>query len=231
MPMEREQFTFYSSFAKAIRRIKKAPDRCLAYDILVAYALEGKEPDLDSLPESVAMFFDLTRPVLDTAARKSKGGKTQARPKEDNGKTPASKRKDSGKEKEKEKEEEAEKEKEIEGENECSIPPVVPPLPETPPEPLIVEQVEFGGELGQAFAEWIAYKRERRETYGETGYKVLVTQIRNAAARHGDAAVVEVIRNSIASRYQGITLDRLDKKAASGGAKNRYDWMDKVVLD
>lgn len=97
-------------------------------------------------------------------------------------------------------------------------------------EPACAEPAEFSGELGSAFADWIAYKRERRETYKETGYRNLVTQVRNAANTYGDAAVVEVIRNSIASNYRGIIFDRLKKNNPQGG-KSRYDWMDEVVLE
>ena len=190
--MSRDQFTFYASFARAIGRIKKATDRCLAYDILIAYALDGEEPDLDTLPESVAMFFDLTRPVLDTAARKSKGGKTPTRPEEDNGKTPTRPEEDNGKEKEGEKEKEKEKE--------SYKPPVSPPD-------------DFPPVLAEAFSDWLAYKKERRETYKETGLKNLTSQIRSAAAEYGDAAVVDIIRTSIASGYQGIVFDRLKRTA------------------
>lgn len=161
--MEREQFTFYASFASAIGRIRKASDRCAAYDAVCAYALSGQLPDLDALPESVAIVFDLIRPVLDTAARKSKGGKKTGRPKEDNGKTSGRceedngktsgrPKEDNGKEKEGEKEKEKEKEVEVEREveNECYLPPVVP-LAESEPADALVE----------AFNEfWSAYPKK-----------------------------------------------------------------------
>lgn len=116
--MEREQFTFYASFYRAIRRIKNKAARCDAYDAIAEYALTGKLPDLDALPDAAAIAFDLTRPVLDTASRKSKGGKTDARQREDNGKTTGRHGQECGKEKEGEKE----KEVEVEVENECYTP-------------------------------------------------------------------------------------------------------------
>lgn len=229
--MEREQFTFYASFASAIGRIRKASDRCAAYDAVCSYALSGQLPDLDALPESVAIVFDLIRPVLDTAKRKAENGKrggskVKAKDKQNESKPEANpKQTASDIEGEKEKEKEKEVEIEVEEENECSLPPL-PPSPEV----VAAEPVEFVGELGDAFADWIAYKKERRETYKETGYRNLVSQVRNAAANYGDAAVAEVIRNSIASRYQGIVFDRL-KKNAPRNKTSRYDWMDKVVLE
>ena len=70
----RKQFTFYLSFAKALKRIKKNSDRLKAYDIVVDYALYEIEPDMETLPDAVAIAFDLIRPVLDAAWKMSKGG-------------------------------------------------------------------------------------------------------------------------------------------------------------
>ena len=124
--MERTQFTFYESFFKAISRIKKKTDRADAYDIICRYALLQEEPDLDSVSDSVAIAFELLRPVLDKAKERAESGKrggskpkgsaenAEATPKETeskteaNGKLPAM---------EKEKENEIENEKEIENDS------------------------------------------------------------------------------------------------------------------
>ena len=73
--MSRKQFTFYESFAKAIVRIRNKKDRCDAYDALVLFALNDVEPDLDKMPDAVAMFFDLVRPTLESSKRKAENGK------------------------------------------------------------------------------------------------------------------------------------------------------------
>ena len=116
--MEREQFTFYQSFAKAISRIKSKAARCDAYDVIVNYALYGIEPDLDKVSDSAAMAFDLIKPNLDASRRKAENGKaggqrkqTESKP-QANGKQTASK-------KENEKENKKEGKKEKEKENEC----------------------------------------------------------------------------------------------------------------
>lgn len=131
--MERTQFTFYASFYDAIQRIRDEKQRAMAYDILCAYALRGLEPDLDALPDAVAIAFINARPNLEASRRKALGGskrkrgqedfgkipgrcaedeaKIPGRCTEDGGKIPERFRKDTGKEKE--------KEKEIEIENEC----------------------------------------------------------------------------------------------------------------
>lgn len=226
--MEREQFTFYASFAKAISRIKKKADRCEAYDAICRYALYGEKPDLENMADAAAITFDLIKPVLDTAKRKAENGKRggskpQAKDKQKGSKSEANRKQTAS-----DIEGEVEGEVEKEGENECYIPPVVPPLPQVDAEPVLSE---FAGELGHAFDDWITYKKERRESYKDTGYRCLVTQVRKAAETYGDAAVVEQIRNSIANRYQGIAFDRLKKTSQAVGKNDRYGWMDKAVLE
>ena len=72
--MNRKQFTFYESFATALRRIRKKSDRCAAYDAIVDYALYGAEPDMETLPNAAAIAFELIRPMLDASRRKAKNG-------------------------------------------------------------------------------------------------------------------------------------------------------------
>ena len=133
--MEREQFTFFSSFYIALRRIRKPAERCAAYDAICTYALTGELPDLDKLPDAAAIAFELIRPVLDSGKRKAEsgraGGKQSASKPEANGKQSASEGNPEAKPKRgqgaREKEGEDEKEGEKEKENECSISPQGPP--------------------------------------------------------------------------------------------------------
>ena len=138
--MARKQFTFYESFASALSRIKKKSDRADAYDAICRYALYGELPDLEKLPDSAAIAFDLIRPTLDVSKRKADAGKTGGTAKQDaskpeaNRKQTASKSEANGKQTGSEGKPEArgnrkrgetgsdiegEKEKEIE--NECSL--------------------------------------------------------------------------------------------------------------
>ena len=73
--MDRTQFTFYESFAKALKRIKKKSDKADAYDAIVDYALYGVLPNLEKLPDSAAIAFELIRPTLDASKRKAESGK------------------------------------------------------------------------------------------------------------------------------------------------------------
>lgn len=112
--MSRSQFTFYASFASALSRIKKKADRADAYDAICNYALFGTEPDLDKLPDSAAIAFDLIRPTLDASKRKAENGKAGGKAKQTGSKPEANtKLEQTASEKEKEKE----KENETEGES------------------------------------------------------------------------------------------------------------------
>lgn len=196
--MERSQFTFYASFFQSISRIKKKADRCDAYDAICGYALTGELPNLDSIAESAAIVFDLSKPNLDASRRKAESGKAGGKRKQTESKPEANrKQEETVREKEKEKEKELEKEKE-------SYSPHTPSPGET----------GFGKELQSALDEWLAYKRERREPYRQTGLQSLVSEIRNNAARYGETAVAELIRYCMACNWRGIIFDRLKK---SGG--------------
>lgn len=114
----RKQFTFYRSFWDAVKGLNQK-DRLSALEAICAYALDGEEVKMT--PTAAGMFV-LIKPVLDSAEKKSSGGKKSTSSVEDADKITASSEEDGRKEKEgeKEKEKEVEKEKEKEIENECS---------------------------------------------------------------------------------------------------------------
>lgn len=114
----RTQFTWFESFTRAAQRIKNKQHRCTFYDIVAEYALYEKEPSMDSLPDSVAIAFELIKPNLDASKRKAASGKAGGSKKQTASKTEANE-KQTASEKEGEKEREKEKENEIEGEDEC----------------------------------------------------------------------------------------------------------------
>lgn len=99
-------------------------------------------------------------------------------------------------------------------------------------EPPKVSDYGFSPELEAAVTDWLTYKQERRESYKPTGLKSMLTQIQKAAAEYGDAAVIDIIRDSMASGYQGIVFDRLKRGVNAGGAgrntgespKPKRDW-------
>ena len=84
---------------------------------------------------------------------------------------------------------------------------------DTPPTP------SFGSELQTAVDAWLQYKAERKEEYKPQGLKAMISEIRNNAAEYGEEAVAALIRECMASNWQGIIFDRLKtKKGAKRGA-------------
>lgn len=81
------------------------------------------------------------------------------------------------------------------------------------------------GELRQATERWLAYKKERGQTYQQVGLETLVKKIQKSADQYGDAAIINLIDESIASRYQGIIWDRLkNKKSLDDSYRMMQEW-------
>ena len=80
---------------------------------------------------------------------------------------------------------------------------------------------DWSADLRQAVMDWLSYKKEKRQPYKEIGLKTLLSQIRKAADQYGEAPTIDVIRNSMASGYAGITLDRLSSPAYKPPTGNR----------
>lgn len=80
--------------------------------------------------------------------------------------------------------------------------------------------------LKEALNEWLAYKKERKQKYTETGWKKLMTQIRNASEKYGTESVIESINNSMANNYQGIFFDRVNKRS---GKSINFDYEQRKI--
>ena len=122
-------------------------------------------------------------------------------------------------------------------------PPIIPPLSSSPtpsssptstPSPKetvlsVLSSFNFDEELEETVRDWLEYKREKRQNYKAVGLKTLLGQIKRYAERYGDGAMIELIRDSMASNYQGITFDRLKRAPVRSG--DRLSWIDEVKLD
>lgn len=76
-------------------------------------------------------------------------------------------------------------------------------------------------ELLDTVDDWLRYKKEKRQSYQETGLKTLLGKIKRFADGYGDSAVVEVIRDSMSNSYQGIVWDWITKRQQKGGGHER----------
>ena len=102
-------------------RIKSKTAQRDAFVVLCEYALKGETPNLDKLPDSVAIAFELARPTLDASRRKAENGKKGGSKKQNeaNGKQNEANGKQTASKGENEKEKELEIEIKNKVENEC----------------------------------------------------------------------------------------------------------------
>lgn len=81
----------------------------------------------------------------------------------------------------------------------------------------IVEGTGLPGKAKEALLTWLAYKYEKHQPYQRTGFKALVTKMKNNSGKFGEEAVAELIGDCMSSGYQGITWDRLKKPGSQKG--------------
>ena len=83
----------------------------------------------------------------------------------------------------------------------------------------VLKKYKLSNDILESVNDWIEYKKERRFSYKETGFKSLLKQITENAEKYGEEAVKNVILDSMANGYQGIIFDKLRKNDVSGGTK------------
>lgn len=75
-----------------------------------------------------------------------------------------------------------------------------------PPTPL--SGADLSEPVKDKLTEWLAYKRERRESYKPLGMKSLITQVRKQEKQLGALAVIDAIDTSMANGWKGIIWER-----------------------
>lgn len=118
--MERNQFTFYVSFFKTIRRIRSKTARADAYDAICNYALNGVMPDLEKMSGAAAMAFEAAQPSLRAGRRKAENGSLSGVVRQTASKTEANDEQTESKIKGKDKDKVEDK---IKNKNKCSLYP------------------------------------------------------------------------------------------------------------
>lgn len=184
-------FTMLPSYYEAIRPLSDA-ERLAMYDAIMDYVFTSKVPE--GLSPILNGYFTLLRPNIDSSVKhysaSVENGEKGGRPpkKKAKGNPQKTQQKPSGN-----------REKETEKE----VYPPLSPLRENSPE------------LNAVFSDWLAYKAEKRQGYTPTGLKTLIARVEAAAKEHGEKAVADVIRDSMAANWQGIAFDRLKKEKPS----------------
>lgn len=208
---EREYFPCYHSYLK---KCEKLTDQELGrlFRALMEYSINGERQELAGR-ESIAFDFiadDIDRAnesYLEKCAENSRKGKLGGRPKKPKLFEKPTAFLESQKSQSKYKDETKDETKD-----------------KNTPQPPILSETDFGPELQAAFADWLAYKKEKRQGYKPTGLKSLVTQVNNKAAKYGESAVANLIRQCMAANWQGIIWDKLEenqhgcKRTAGGDA-------------
>lgn len=93
-----------------------------------------------------------------------------------------------------------------------------------------VDASDMAEDAREALKTWVQYKYEMNQPYKETGFKSLLTKMKNSVRQFGQAAVSDLIEDCMANRYQGIIWDRLKKgtkkenQFTRGVANNTYDY-------
>ena len=69
---------------------------------------------------------------------------------------------------------------------------------------IIPEGYNFSGKVLDSIVKWLKYKKERKQTYKDTGLKTLLNKIEAMIKEHGEQAVIDSINNSISNNWSGI---------------------------
>lgn len=221
-------FLIYRSFIEAIRELSPE-DQLNAYNAIMDYALDGKEPDMKG--PAMAVFL-MARPQIDANTKRREAGKagaaktnSKAEERQTVGTASANLRQDVGNPSASERQPvgnpSATRRQDV---------GIAEPLPdkvkvkvnkESNKEKINKEKDAldargYTGELRGAVERWLEYRRKIRKPYADLeGFLDKIDEDRKA---HGDAYVVEEVAYSIQQGYQGLFAEK--KPVARSGTTN-----------
>jgi len=91
----------------------------------------------------------------------------------------------------------------LEKDDTLSIPYRYPPISNTITNN-IYNNYNFSDLLKENIDLWLSYKKEKKQTYKDTGLKVLLDKIQKQVEEYGEQYVIDSINFSMANNYQGI---------------------------
>lgn len=229
---ENQSFVFYRSFADALEKME--PEECKACLMsLCSYALDGEERA--DTPIS-GMFLSLVKPQIDANTKRReagrRGGKANGSTAEANGSKVKQARS-------KPKQTEANpKQSEANANANANVNANVN-VKDNPPTPFTVlragaeelEELGLTQEVAQPMSDWIAIRREGKRPITETSFKYAVSRAKEAVQKYGGERVAALIRDSVASGYDGIPWDRLKEQRASPQRPKGWDFEQKADYD
>lgn len=249
---ENQSFVFYRSFADALEKME--PEECKACLMsLCSYALDGEERA--DTPIS-GMFLSLVKPQIDANTKRREAGRRGGKANGNTAEASGSKRKQArSKVKQSEanvKQNEANVSNVEANESKAKQNEANPKQSEAnanvnananvkdnPPTPFTVlragaeelEELGLPQEVAQPMSDWIAIRREGKRPITETSFKYAVSRAKEAAKKYGSERVAALIRDSVASGYDGIPWDRLKEQRASPQRPKGWDFEQKADYD
>lgn len=183
-------FYFYTEYSDKLRRLSDGQLGALMR-MIMSYKEDGVVADTED--QVVGVAFDFIRADIDKQAeryaQKAEAGRKGGISKPKQSEADASRAKQSEAIKEKRKEKEKEKQ-------------------ESNP----LYEVELSPDVREAVDKWLAYKRERRESYKDVGLRALLSQVEKHERQNGAKAVRDVIELSMANGWRGIIWDRIGQQ-------------------
>lgn len=227
--MDNNSFVFYRSFAEAI--VKLDPDECKACLIaLCSYALDGEE---NAGTPTAEMFLTLVKPQIDANEQRREAGRRGGKATQKQNEANTKQTKANVKQNEANAKQTEANVKQSEANANANVNANV----KNPPTPFTVEEATSDAlqtlgvvrEVADKLSEWITSRREQGSPITETGLKSLVSIAKAKTAEHGAGKVVQLITESMASGYKGITWDRLERARSGTTAKKGWSSEEKAV--
>lgn len=206
---KKQSFLVYLDYRKHLKRLSDE-DRGKLFMAIFDYADSATIPE-DGMSDAALMAFSFIKERMDLDAEKYAHKCAQNQVNGTRGGRPPKQRKT---------EEKPQKPSETErlfGE--------VPDMPETDADRLQKARsiyVTLPEKAKTAIGQWLDYKKERRETYKPVGILTLMSQVEQRIKEFGEPAVTRIILESISSRYQGITWDRLQTGKRPAKSSNPF---------
>lgn len=228
--MANQSFVFYKSFADAL--LDMDPEECKAcIASLCRYAFEGEE---EAETPMAKVFLTLVKPQIDANIQRREAGRSGGTAKASKAVAKSSDATKSAKQIVANPSDATEDAKQSLANVNANANANVK---ENPPTPFTVEEATSDAlqtlgvvrEVADKLSEWITSRREQGSPITETNLKSLVSIAKAKTAEHGAGKVVQLITESMASGYKGITWDRLERARSGTTAKKGWSPEEKAV--
>ena len=84
-------------------------------------------------------------------------------------------------------------------------------------------------DMNAVFNEWLQYKKEKKQTYQETGLRQLINRLTEDIKKHGERTVINAIKNSMSQGWAGIYIHADDQKQNESPASYDIDAFEKKM--